>query len=81
LVKENFEFRSTRKETRVFTKTMANFSAVRSHLENHNLAYSTFYPEFKKPIEDVINHLPQNTLAEDISDGLVNWVLTYLASS
>jgi hypothetical protein len=51
---------------------MADFSAVRSHLEYHNVAYFTFYPKSQKPIKAVICHLPLNTPAEDISDGLVN---------
>jgi hypothetical protein len=51
---------------------MADFSAVRSYLENNNLAYFTFYPKSLKLIEAVIRHLPLDTPAEDISDRLVS---------
>jgi hypothetical protein len=36
VVKENFEFRNTRNGTRVITKTLADFAAVKSHLETTN---------------------------------------------
>jgi hypothetical protein len=72
LVKDNFEFRSTRNGTRIITKTMADFLAFRSYLEKNNLAYFTFYPKSLKPIKAVMRHLPLNTPAEDISDGLVS---------
>jgi hypothetical protein len=48
------------------------FLAVKSHFESNNLSYFTFYPKHDKPIKAVIRHLPQNTPAEDICDGLVN---------
>jgi hypothetical protein len=51
---------------------MADFSAFKSYLENNNLAYFTYYPKYLKPIKAVIRHLPLNTPAEDISDGLVS---------
>jgi hypothetical protein len=70
VLKDNSEFPSTRNGTRINTKTMADFSAFKSHLENNNLAYFTFYPKSLKPIKAVICHLPLNTPAEDISDGL-----------
>jgi hypothetical protein len=41
MVKENFQFRNTRNGTRVITKTLANFAAVKSYLETHNLQYFT----------------------------------------
>jgi hypothetical protein len=59
---------------------MADFSAIKKHLENHNLSYFTFFPKSGKPVKVVIRHLPQDTPAEDISDGLVSLVLTSLAS-
>jgi hypothetical protein len=71
VAKDNFEFRSTRNRTRAITKSMADFSAVRSYIENNNLAYFTFYPKSIKAIKAVIRHLPLSTPAEDISDGLV----------
>jgi hypothetical protein len=72
MVKDNFEFHSTRNGTRAITKTMADFSAVKSYLENNNLAYFTFYPKSLKPIKAVICHIPLNTPVEDISDRLVS---------
>jgi hypothetical protein len=71
IVKGNFEFRNTRSGTRIVTKEMADFSAIRKHLDN-NLSYFTFFPKSEKPIKAVIRHLPTNTPAQDISDGLVD---------
>jgi hypothetical protein len=48
VLKDNFEFRSTRNGTRAITKSMADFSAAKSYLENNNLAYLTFYPKSQK---------------------------------
>jgi hypothetical protein len=72
VLKDNFDFRSTKNGTRAITKTMADFSAVKSYLENNNLVYFTFYPKSPKPKKTVIRHLPVNMPAEDISDGLVS---------
>jgi hypothetical protein len=72
ICKGSFEFRSTRNGTRVVTKEMADFAAIRSYFDSQNLHYFTFFPKSQKPIKAVIRHLPLNTPAEDISDGLVN---------
>jgi hypothetical protein len=72
IIKGSFEFRSTRNGTRVVMREMADFSAIRSHFESNNLHYFTFHPKSQKPIKAVIRHLPFNTPAEDISDGLVS---------
>ncbi|PNF22596.1 hypothetical protein B7P43_G12673 [Cryptotermes secundus] len=53
---------------------MADFSAIRTFLERNNLSYFIFFPKAEKPIKAVIRHLPHNTPAEDISDGLVSLV-------
>jgi hypothetical protein len=66
-----FEFRNTRSGTRIVLKEMADFSAIKAYLEENNLSYFTFFPKSEKPIKAVIRHLPQDTPAEDISDGLV----------
>jgi hypothetical protein len=58
VLKDNFEFRSTRNGARIITKSMADFSAFKSYLENNSLAYFTFYPNSLKPIKAVIRHLP-----------------------
>jgi hypothetical protein len=72
VTKSDFELRSTKNGTRVVTKEMADFSAIKSHFDTQNLQYFTFYLKFQKPIKAVIRHLPSNTPAEDISDGLVD---------
>jgi hypothetical protein len=58
--------------SRVITKQIADFSVIRSFLETHKLPYFTFFPKSQKPIKAVIRHLPHDTPAEYISDGLVN---------
>jgi hypothetical protein len=50
---------------------MADFSAIKTFLEKKELSFYTFFPKSEKPIKAVIRHLPINTPAEDISDGLV----------
>jgi hypothetical protein len=71
VVKENFEVHNSRNRTRVITKTLADFAGVKSHLETNNLPYFTYYPKYLKPFKAVIRHLPMNTPAEDISEGLM----------
>jgi hypothetical protein len=51
---------------------MADFVSVKSHLYASNLSYYSFYPKSEKPVKAVISHLPYNTPAEDIYDGLVS---------
>jgi hypothetical protein len=72
ILKEDFEFRTTRNGTRIVTRVMVDFLGVKSHLENHKLSFFTFFPKSEKPIKAVIRHLPINTPAEDICDGLVS---------
>jgi hypothetical protein len=72
IVTGSFEFRNTRSGTRIVTKEMADFSAIKKHLENHNLSYFTFFPKSEKPVKDVIRHLLKDTPAQNISDGLVS---------
>jgi hypothetical protein len=71
-ITENFEFRNTRNGTRVITRSMADFNAVRTHFDKNNLSYFTFFPKSDRPVKAVIRHLPIDTPAEDISDGLVS---------
>jgi hypothetical protein len=68
----NFEFRNTRSGTTIVRKIMADFSAIRKQLENNNLSHFIFFQKSLKPIKAVIRHLPTNTTAQDISDGLVD---------
>jgi predicted Zn-ribbon and HTH transcriptional regulator len=72
IVTGKFEFRNTRSGTRIVTKVMVDFITIRKHLENNNLFYFTFLPKSEKPIKVVVRHLPPNTPAQDISDGLVD---------
>jgi hypothetical protein len=81
IVKGNFEFRSTRNGTRVITRSMADFQSVKSHFEDNNVSYYSFYPRSEKPMKAVILHLPHNTLAKDISDGLLSLGFHITASS
>jgi hypothetical protein len=71
VVKDDFEFHSTRNRTRVITKGMADFEAVKFHFNNSNLSYYSFFPKSQKPVKAVIRHHPPNTPV-DISEGLVN---------
>jgi hypothetical protein len=71
VVKSDSEFCNTKNGTRVITKSMADFEAVKTHLSNNNLSHFAFFPKSSKPIKAVICHLPPNPPAEDISDGLV----------
>jgi hypothetical protein len=70
LVKGNFEFRNTRNGTRVVTREMADYSAIRAYYDGRKLNYYTFHPKSEKPIKAVIRHLPRDRPAKDISNGL-----------
>jgi hypothetical protein len=71
VAKGDFEFRNTKNGTRVITKSMTDFEAVKSFFSAQNLSYYSFFPKSEKPIKAVLRHLPTNTPAQDISDGLV----------
>jgi hypothetical protein len=71
VAKGDFEFRNTKNGTRVMTKSMTNFETVKSFFSTQNLSYYSFFPKSQKPIKEVLRHLPTNTPAQDISDGLV----------
>jgi hypothetical protein len=51
-------------------KEMTDVSAIKAYIERNSIPYYTFFPKSEKPIKAVIRHLPQNTPAEDMSDGL-----------
>jgi hypothetical protein len=70
VAKDSFEFRITRNGTRVVTKDMVDYQAVKHYFDNQSLPYFTFSPKSQKPIKAVIRHLPHNTPAEDIAEGL-----------
>jgi hypothetical protein len=69
--KGDFEFRNIKTGIRVITKSMTDFEAVKSYVSSHNLSYYSFFPKSQKPFKAVLRHLPSNTPAEDISEGLV----------
>jgi hypothetical protein len=71
-VRGNFEFRNTRSGTRIVTKEMEDFTAIKRHLESNNLFYFTYFPKSEKLIRAVIRHLPSNTPVQDICDGLTD---------
>jgi hypothetical protein len=71
VAKGDIEFRNTKSETRVITRSMTDFDAVKSYFSNQNLSYYSFFPKSQKPIKAVLRHLPINTPAKDISDALV----------
>jgi hypothetical protein len=72
IVKGDFEFRNTRSGTRIITKNMGDFSAIRKYLEGKNLSHFTLFHKPEKPIKAVIRQLPLNTPAQDISDCLMD---------
>jgi hypothetical protein len=72
VARQNFEFCNTRNGTKVVTKDMVDYQAVKSHFNNNHLACFTFFPKSKKPVKAVLRHLPSNTPEQDISDGLVD---------
>jgi hypothetical protein len=66
----NFEFRSTLNGTGVVTRDIADYSAIRALSDGKKMSYYTFHPKFEKPIRAVIRHLPIETPAEDMCNGL-----------
>jgi hypothetical protein len=66
------EIHKTRSGTRVVTKDMVDYQAVKEHFNQNSLSYFTFYPKSEKPMKAVLRHLPSYTPAKDISNGLVD---------
>lgn len=54
--------------TAVFTRIMADFSAISSHIGTHKLSYFTFYPKSQKTLRAMVRHLPEIAPVEDSSD-------------
>jgi hypothetical protein len=71
VARQSFELRNT-SGARVVTKDMVDYQAVKAHFTENNIAYSTFFPKSERPVTAVLRHLPSNTPAKDISDGLVD---------
>jgi hypothetical protein len=72
VLKQDFEFRTTRNGTKIITRDMADFQSIIFHLDTIKLSYYTLFPKSEKPIKAVIRHFPTNTPAEDICGGLVS---------
>jgi hypothetical protein len=72
VAQHSFELRNTRSGTRVATKDMVDYQAVKAHFDQISLAYFTFFPKSEKPVKAVLRRLPSNTPARDISDGMVD---------
>jgi hypothetical protein len=72
LVKGKFEFRNTCNRNRVVTRKTADYSDIRADfdVDGRNLSYYTHHLKSGKPVKAVIRHLPSDTPAEDISNGL-----------
>jgi hypothetical protein len=64
VVKEDFEFHSTQDGTKVIMRGMADFQTMKSHFDNNNLSYYSFFLKSPKNRKAVIHHLPHNTPAE-----------------
>jgi hypothetical protein len=54
VVKESFEFCSTRNGTRVIARDMADFQSVKFHSDANNLSFYSFYPKSEKPMKAVL---------------------------
>jgi hypothetical protein len=67
-----FWVRNTRNGTRVVTKDVVDYQAVKSNFDKNSLSYHTFFPKSEKPIKALLRYLPSNTPSQDISDGLVD---------
>jgi hypothetical protein len=50
VTQENFELRNTRNGTRVVTKDMVDYLAVKAYFDQHSFSYFTFYPKSEKAI-------------------------------
>jgi hypothetical protein len=70
VAKQVLEFRNTKNGTCIITKDLVDFEAVKLHFQSNHLSFYSFYPKSEKPIKAVIRHLPNNTPAGDIAEGL-----------
>jgi hypothetical protein len=72
VARQIFELRNTKSGTRIVTKDMVDYQAVKALFIENSLAFFTFFPKSEKPVKAVLRHLPSNTPAKDISNGLVD---------
>jgi hypothetical protein len=68
--KGSFELRNARNGTRVVTKEMADYLAIKKLLEKKKTPFYTFQPKSVKPIKVVIRHLLGNIPVENITKEL-----------
>lgn len=52
------------------TREMGNYYTIIHHMDVHKPHYYTFHPKSEKAVKAVIRHLPDDTLAENISNAL-----------
>jgi uncharacterized protein with WD repeat len=55
VAKDDFEFRNTKNGTRVITKSMTDFEAVKSYFSTHHLSFYSFFPKSLKPVKTVLH--------------------------
>jgi hypothetical protein len=60
--KGSFELRNARNGTRIVTKEIADYVAIKKQLEERKIPSHTFHPKSVKPIKAIIRRLPGNTL-------------------
>jgi hypothetical protein len=53
-------------------RKIVDYQAVKSLFENANMSYYAFYTKSQKLIKAMVRHLPQNTLSEGKSDGMLD---------
>jgi hypothetical protein len=49
VTRQSFELRNTRSGSRVVTKDMVDYQAVKAHFTENSLAYFTFFPKSENP--------------------------------
>jgi hypothetical protein len=54
VARQNFELRNIRSGTRVVTKDMVDYQAVRAHFDQNFLTYFTLFPTSEKPVKAVL---------------------------
>jgi hypothetical protein len=67
VAKGDFEFCNIKKGTRVITKSMTDFEAVKSFSPTRNISLYTFFPISQNPNKAVSPYLPTNTPPQVIS--------------
>jgi hypothetical protein len=65
-VKGSFELRNARNGTRIDTKELSDFSAIKAFFQKENLSFYSFHSKSLKPIKALIRHLLSLTPTEEI---------------